>query len=115
PRYLASTAATGLSHAYDYFCVASQGYRDLFIRKGVDPAKIRITGIPNFDNCASALDNDFPYRGYVLVATSDMRETFKYENRKAFIEKCLRIADGRQLIFKLHPNENIARATVELN
>jgi hypothetical protein len=114
PRYLASTAATGLSYAYDYFCVASQGYREHFIAKGIDPSTIRVTGMPNYDNCRSACDNDFPYRGYVLAATSDMRETFKFENRRAFIEKCLRIADGRQLIFKLHPNENVARATDEI-
>ncbi|MEP7220174.1 MAG: hypothetical protein ABI876_14720, partial [Bacteroidota bacterium] len=107
PRYLASTATTGLSDCYDYFCVASDGYGEHFERKGIDPGKIRVTGIPNFDNCAEFLDNDFPYRNYVLVATSDARETFKYENRRKFIEKCIAIADGRALIFKLHPNENI--------
>jgi hypothetical protein len=32
PRYLASTSTNGLSDAYRYFCVASTGYRDLFIR-----------------------------------------------------------------------------------
>lgn len=115
PRYLASTSAMGLSHAYDYFCVASEGYRDLFIRKGVDPATIRVTGIPNFDNCVEFLNNDFPHRNHVLVATSDMRETFKWENRRKFIIECLRIADGRELIFKLHPNERVDRATREIN
>jgi hypothetical protein len=50
PRFLANTAATGLSDAYDVFCVASRGYRDLFIRKGVNPDKIVVTGIPNYDN-----------------------------------------------------------------
>lgn len=115
PRYLASTSTMGLSHAYDYFCVASEGYRDLFTRKGVDPSKIRVTGIPNFDNCVEFLRNDFPHRNHVLVATSDMRETFKWENRKKFIEECLRIADGRKLIFKLHPNELVDRATREIN
>jgi hypothetical protein len=48
---LAGTAATGLSDAYHAFCVASEGYRDFFIRKGARPEKIIITGIPNFDNC----------------------------------------------------------------
>ncbi len=114
PRYLASTAAAGLSDAYDVFCVASEGYRDLFIRKGVNPAKLVVTGIPNFDNAASYLDNSFPHRGYVLVATSDMRETFKYDNRKRFIRHALQIAAGRPLIFKLHPNENVERATREI-
>ncbi len=81
PRYLASTSVTGLSHAYDHFCVASNGYRDLFIRKGVDRKKVVVTGIPNFDNMAIHLNNHFPHRGYVLVATSDARETLKFDNR----------------------------------
>ncbi|HYF02960.1 MAG TPA: hypothetical protein VEC36_06260 [Patescibacteria group bacterium] len=115
PRYLASTSTTGLSDAYNVFCVASEGYRDHFIRSGVRPEKIAVTGIPNFDNCAEYLKNDFPHKGYVLVATSDARETFKYENRKAFILKAVEIANGRQLIFKLHPNENVERATREIN
>jgi hypothetical protein len=115
PRYLASTAAAGLSDAYDLFCVASEGYRDLFIRKGVNPDKLVVTGIPNFDHAAQYLDNDFPHKGYVLAATSDMRETFKFDNRMRFIAKCLSIADGRPLIFKLHPNERVERATREIH
>ncbi len=114
PRWLASTSTTGLSHHYDYFCVASEGYRDLFVRKGVDPRRVRVTGIPNFDDCSRFLTNDFPYHGHVLVATSDMREMFKYENRRELIERSIRIADGRPLIFKLHPNENVERATREI-
>ena len=115
PRWISSTATTGLSHQYDRFCVASDGYRDLFINKGVLPEKIAVTGIPNFDNCERYLKNDFPYKHYVLVCTTDMRETYKYENRKQFIRKALAIANGRLLIFKLHPNENIQRATKEIN
>ncbi len=115
PRWLASTSTTGLSDAYSKFCVASEGYRDLFISKGVKPEKICVTGIPNFDNCRKYLDNDFPHKNYVLVATSDTRETYKYENRKKFIKKALKIANGRQLIFKLHPNELVERATQEIN
>lgn len=114
PRYLASTATAGLSDAYDYFCVASEGYRELFIKKGVNPEKIAVTGIPNFDNASEFYTNDFPNRNYVLAATSDTRETFKYENRKKFIYKCLDIAGGRQLIFKFHPNENFKRAIDEV-
>lgn len=115
PRYLASTATTGLSDVYEKFCVASEGYRDLFIRKGVKAEKIAVTGIPNFDNCARFLENDFPHRNFVLVATSDARETFKYENRRKLIRRCLDIANGRQLIFKLHPNENHPRAIDEIH
>lgn len=115
PRYFASTSVTGLSDAYDIFCVASEGYRELFIKKGVKPEKIAVTGIPNYDNCAQYLKNSFPYRNYVLVCTSDMRETYKYENRKKFILDALKIANGRQLIFKLHPNEKFDRAKKEVD
>lgn len=114
PRWMAQTSTTGLSDLYDIFCVASEGYRDLFVHKGVRMEKVRVTGIPNFDHCESYLDNDFPHRDYVLVATSDMRETFKYENRRKFIEKARHIADGRPLIFKFHPNENTHRAAREV-
>ena len=115
PRWFGSTSTTGMSNAYEVFCVASDGYKDLFISKGVDAEKIVVTGIPNFDNCAKFLENDFPHKGFVLVATSDMRETFKYENRKKFIERAVRIASGKQIIFKLHPNENYERAVKEIN
>jgi hypothetical protein len=114
PRWMAQTSTTGLSDLYDIFCVASEGYRDLFIGKGVRPEKLRVTGIPNFDHCDAYRDNDFPHRDFVLCATSDMRETFKYENRAKFIEKARRIADGRPLIFKFHPNENPQRAGAEV-
>ena len=114
PRYLASTSTNGLSNQYRYFCVASEGYRDFFIRKGADPEKLIVTGIPNFDNCAASLDNDFPHRHYVLVATSDARETFKFDNRKKFLRRAVAIAGGRPMIFKLHPNENFERAIREI-
>lgn len=114
PRWVAGTATTGLSDLYEKFCVASEGYRDLFIRKGVNPDKIVVTSIPNFDNCEQYLHNDFEYRDFVLVCTSDNRETFIYENRRKNIEKYLEMADGHQLIFKLHPNENAPRAVREI-
>jgi hypothetical protein len=114
PRFLANTSTTGLSHAYARFCVASEGYRELFARKGVRPETLVVTGLPNFDHAAAALDNDFPHRGYVLAATSCLRETFKPEDRRGFIRKALRLADGRPLIFKLHPNERVERARREI-
>ncbi|MFQ3573585.1 MAG: hypothetical protein SNJ53_03025 [Thermodesulfovibrionales bacterium] len=110
PRYLASTSTTGLSDRYQKFCVASEGFKRHFINKGVKANKIVVTGIPNFDNCKQYLDNNFPYKDYVLVATSDARETFKPDRRKTFIKRALRIADGRKVIFKLHPNERAKRA-----
>ncbi len=114
PRWIAGTATTGLSDAYQKFCVASEGYRDLFIRKGVNAAKIEVTSIPNFDNCTQYLLNNFKYRDYVLVCTSDNRETFIYENRRKNIEKYLAMAENHQLMFKLHPNENAERAIEEI-
>lgn len=114
PRYLGNTSMTGLSGAYSVFCVASEGYRDLFVAKGADPEHIRVTGIPNFDHVAAFLDNDFPHHGHLLVATSCLRETFRYENRTAFIRRAQRLADGRPLIFKLHPNERMDRARREI-
>ena len=115
PRYLASTSTTGLSDSYDKFCVASEGYRELFIKKGVASHKIEVTGIPNFDNCAEYMNNDFPYKNFVLAATSDSRETFKYENRKKFVQNAKELAGDKPLIFKLHPNEKFDRAIQEIN
>ena len=114
PLWLAGTSTTGLSDAYQAFCVASEGYRDFFIRKGVHPEKIVVTGIPNFDDCRRYCSNDFPYRNYVLACTSPLREIFRGEDRKAFIRKAIEIAGSRRLIFKLHPNENVERATREI-
>src|SRR5262249_13128505 len=114
PRFLANTSVTGLSHAYARFCVASDGFRDLFVRKGVRPGRLVVTGLPNFDDVDAARDNDFPHRGYVLAATSCLRETLKPEDRRGFIRRTLGIADGRPVLFKLHPNENVGRARREI-
>jgi hypothetical protein len=114
PRFLANTSMTGLSGAYEAFCVASPGYRDLFLKKGADPAKLVVTGLPGFDNVATYRRNDFPHRGYVLGVTSCLRETLKPEDRPAFLHRCLEIARGRTLVFKLHPNEDWARARREI-
>ncbi len=114
PRYLANTAASGLSDAYEVFCVASQGYAGHFIRKGVKREKIQVTGIPNFDDMESFRQNNFPLRNYVLVATTPLRETFRPDDRNAFIRRCAEIASGRRLIFKLHPTEHTKRAVREI-
>ncbi len=115
PRWIAGTATTGLSRAYDRFCVASEGYREHFLSRGVPAAKLVVTGIPNFDDCRAYLDNDFPRRGYALVCTSDARETAKSDDRREFLHRALRLAGGRPLVFKLHPNEDVARATAEIH
>jgi len=114
PRFLANTSMAGLSHAYQAFCAASEGFKRLFINKGVDPKKIFVTGIPSFDNVEMYRSNDFPHKNYVLAATSHLRECYKYENRKKFIQKVLSIANGHSVIFKLHPNERIDRAVKEI-
>jgi hypothetical protein len=108
------TALTGLSGRYDRFCVASAGYREFFAARGAPPERLRVTGIPNFDDCQRYCDNDLPWRGYVLACTSDLRETFHRDDRQAFIARVLRIAGGRPVHFKLHPNENVARARREI-
>ena len=114
PRYLGNTSMTGLSHAYQKFCVASEGFKEMFVRKGISPDKIAVTGIPNFDDLEQYHQNDFPYRDFVLGATSSLREAFQYEDRPAFIRKVLLVADGRRIVFKLHPNENHTRALREI-
>jgi hypothetical protein len=114
PRGLANTAATGLSDMYEYFCVASPGYKKLFIRKGINPRKIRVTGIPNFDQAVEYCENNFPHKGYVLAATSSIRETFGVDDRAGFLRRVKQIAGNRKVIFKLHPNENQERAEAEI-
>jgi len=114
-RYFGGTAATGQSDNYQVFCVASEGYKELFIRKGVKEEKIIVTGIPNFDNCIQYTTNNFPYKNYALVCSSDSRETLKFENRREFILNSVRLSEGSKMIFKLHPNENVPRATREIN
>lgn len=42
------------------------------------------------------------------------RETFKPDNRRQFLKKAVAIANGRSLIFKLHPNEKVDRAVREI-
>jgi hypothetical protein len=108
------TSLNGTSDKCDIYCAASPGYRQLFARRGTKAEKIFVTGIPNYDFLAQHTRNNFPYRDYVMVATSDMRETFRYDNRAAFIKRCATIARGRTLLFKLHPNENRQRAIAEI-
>lgn len=115
PRYLAfNTALNGASNKLDIFCAASEGYKDYLSKMGTDRDKIIVTGIPNFDNAQSFLNNDFPHKGYVMVATSDIREIFGKEDRVGNIKKWVAIANGRPMLFKLHPNEVYERAYAEI-
>ena len=115
PRYLSvGTSLNGSSNLCDVYCAASEGYKSFFTQMGTDARKLFVTGIPNFDNVAQFRHNDFPHRGYVMVATSDIRETFRTENRIGFIKKCVDIAAGRPLLVKFHPNEVWDRSEAEV-
>ena len=115
PPYLAiGTALNGSSNICDVYCAASEGYKNRFATIGTARHKIIVTGIPNFDDCKQFLENDFVHKNFVLVATSDNREVFKKEDRPAFIRHCVKVAAGRKLIFKLHPNEIFERAIAEI-
>jgi hypothetical protein len=109
-----NTSLNGTSNVCDIYCAGSEGYKEQFSKLGTDADKIVVTGIPNYDNIWQFFNNDFPYKDYVMVATTDMRETFRYENRPAFIRKAVKIAAGRKLLFKLHPNEKFERAEAEI-
>jgi hypothetical protein len=114
PYFTGDTSLNGSTNVCDIYCAASEGYKNHFAKYGTDSEKLIVTGIPNYDNHRQFVNNDFPYHNYVMVATSDMRETLRFENRPAFIKKAVKIADGRQLLFKLHPNEKTARAEAEI-
>lgn len=115
PRYFSiGTSLNGSSNLCDVYCAASEGYKSFFTKMGTDARKIFVTGIPNFDNIEQFTNNDFPYRDYVMVATSDIRETFRSEDRLAFLRQVVAQANGRRLLFKLHPNELFERAEAEI-
>ena len=114
PRFMAGTSTFGLSAKFDLFCVASDGYKRHFASYGADPEKMVVTGIPNFDDCHQYYDNDFPHKDYVLACTSDARETLCESDRDGFLNQVRQVAAGRQVIVKLHPNENVQRATAEI-
>ncbi|MGN6397704.1 MAG: hypothetical protein ACTHMI_19180 [Mucilaginibacter sp.] len=114
PYFTGDTSLNGSTNVCDIYCTASEGYKEFFAKNGTDKSKLIVTGIPNYDNHFQYIINDFPFRDYVMVATSDMRETYKFENRPAFIRKAVKIAAGRRLLFKLHPNERFDRAQAEI-
>jgi hypothetical protein len=115
PRYFAmGTALNGSSNLCDIYCVGSEGYKNYLESMGTDRNKMVITGIPNFDNIPSFVYNDFPYQDYVLVATSDIRECFRQDDRMGFLQDCKKTIGDRPVIFKLHPNEIRDRAEQEI-
>jgi hypothetical protein len=114
PVFAMSTALNGSSNECDIYCAGSNGYKNYLSSKGTDIGKIAVTGIPNYDHLNQYLHNDFVHRDYVFVATSDIRETFRFDNRVKFIKHAVELAAGRPLIFKLHPNEKKRRAIAEI-
>lgn len=114
-RTLADTSMFGLSFSYDKFCVFSEGYKKIFVRKGCDPDKIVVTGVPNFDNVWEDYgNNNFPHKNYVLACTSYIRESKLPEDRIGFIKKTVALSEGKQVIFKIHPKEDLERAVREV-
>jgi hypothetical protein len=114
PRWAAGTVCTGLSGLYDRYCVASEGYRQDFIDRGAPAARLRVTGLPNFDNFAAHVRPGHWIEGHVLACTSDGRETLRRDDRKRFIAWAKELAAGRPLVFKFHPNERMDRAIAEV-
>jgi hypothetical protein len=114
PLWAAGTTLTGTSAKYDAMCVASEGYRELFVQRGAPARKLHVTGIPNFDDCARFGENSVHDRGYVLACTSDSRETFRADDRAGFLRRVRIAAAGRTIRVKLHPNERAARAKREI-
>lgn len=114
PVLALSTALNGSLNRADVYCASSQGYANFFTEHGTPSEKIFVTGMPNYDNIHDYLNNDFPYKNYVLVCTSDIRETYRSEDRPAFIRDCVTKANGKPIIFKLHPNEKKERAIQEI-
>jgi len=114
PVLCCNTSLNGSRNICDLYCAASQGYRQHLAYMGTDLRKIIVTGMPNYDHAGAYRHNSFPHRDYVMVATTDMRETARRENRPRFIRDCVAIAGGRPLLFRLHPNEDHDRATAEI-
>lgn len=115
PRYWAvGTSLNGTSGLCDIHCIASEGYREHFSSLGTPEDSLVVTGIPNFDNIDAQTTGEFPHRNYVLIATSDIRECMGFDNRPEFLRMATAIANGREMIFKLHPNEKVERAVHEI-
>lgn len=115
PAYAtASTALNGTSNSADLYFAMSRGYKEYFTTYGTQSEKILVTGVPNFDNIHALLETSYNESGFVLVATSDIRELGGNDDRTFLINEAIKIANGRKIIFKPHPNENIERVISEI-
>lgn len=115
PTYTtADTSLNGTSNLADIYFAMSHGYKEYFNHYGTKSEKILVTGVPNFDNIELFKNYTYPESGFVLVATSDIRELGGNDDRNYLIKKCIEIAKGRKIIFKPHPNENLERIKSEI-
>ncbi len=83
-------------------------------RAALDARSSPLRGSRTSTTARNTARSDFPHRDYVLVCSSDARETLKRDDRKRFVDWALGIAQGRRVLFKLHPNEDAERARREL-
>jgi hypothetical protein len=115
PTYTtANTSLNGTSNLADIYCAMSPGYKNYFSELGTSKEKILVTGVPNFDDIDALKNTSYHESGFVLVATSDIRELGGNDDRHFLINKCIDIAKGKKIIFKPHPNENLERVKSEI-
>lgn len=116
PPLFASANGIGLSHSYDYFCVASEGYKEAFAKSGIGRHRMVVTGLPGLDRVASEFRPlvEDTERRFVLVITHPGREYQEGENRQRLLNTASSKSKGRPIVVKLHPNENHERATREV-
>src|SRR5262249_22418356 len=100
--------------AHPLLGVARAGLRVHRGGRGPPEERLSVPAPPISDARRPSRRTDSPHRHYVLVCTSDGRETFKPDDRPAFLRRCLEIAAGRGLLFKLHPDEDAERPTQEI-
>ncbi len=112
--FTGDTSLNGTSNKADLYFAMSHGYKNYFTKWGTNKDKILVTGVPNFDDIKSFLNSSYPENGFILIATSDIRELGGNEDRTDFFKKCKEIAKGRKIIYKPHPNENYDRVVKEL-
>ena len=111
PRWLAGTALTGQSGLFDRFCVASQGYKDFFVEHGIEARKIGRHGHPELRRLPAIHGQHLPPpRLRARVHLRRARDAEARRPRRASFDARSTLANGRRVIFKLHPNEGPARA-----
>lgn len=108
------TSLNGTTNKADIYCSMSNGYKNYFSKYGTDKDKILTTGVPNFDNIKSHNQSKYPESNFVLLASSDIRELGGNDDRIYLLQKTRDIANGKKVIIKPHPNENLERFKSEI-